>query len=114
MDKPIVNIIDDQKVENKEAIIDNWEAEQLLRKYGYESQHISSRQEVVVEQPSLTFEEMVRIEEEKQRNKTLNQPKPATFNSNNGYDSEIKYSSDDDTGFGFKIQIISDMPLPKY
>jgi hypothetical protein len=41
-------------------------------------------------------------------------PKPTTFDGRNGYDSEVKYTSDDDTGFGFKIEITSDMKIPRY
>lgn len=43
----------------------------------------------------------------------MNGPKPTTFDGNRGYDSEVKYSSDDDTGFGFKIEITTDMKLPR-
>jgi len=39
--------------------------------------------------------------------------RPITFNGQNGYDSEIKYGSDD-SGFGFRIEITTDMKLPKY
>jgi hypothetical protein len=74
-----------------------------------------------VEQPinnELTFEEMMRLENEKtQREESLrtakiNGPKPITFNGGNGYDSEVKYGAED--GFGFKIEISTDMKLPKY
>jgi hypothetical protein len=41
-------------------------------------------------------------------------PRPTTFDSRNGYDSEVKYTSDDDTGFGFKIEITTDMKIPRY
>jgi uncharacterized protein YkuJ len=43
-----------------------------------------------------------------------NGPKPITFNSQGGYTTEVKYSTDDDTGFGFKIEVTSDMNLPRY
>ena len=43
-----------------------------------------------------------------------NGPNPITFDGKNGYDSEVKYSQDEDTGFGFKIEISSDMKIPKY
>jgi len=41
--------------------------------------------------------------------KKLNGPKPYTFGGN--YDSDTIYGTDD--GFTFKVNIVSDMPLPK-
>ena len=59
-------------------------------------------------------EESKRKEEEMRRIARISGPKPTTFDGSRGYDSEVKYSSDDDTGFGFKIEIITDMKIPKY
>jgi hypothetical protein len=115
--KPEVKIIQNQQIEdNQQPQIDSWEAEQLLRKYGYqstESQHIS-------QQPhnNMTFEEMFALEENKRREeelrkKQINQgAKPISFDGCGGYHTEIKYGSDEESGYGFKIQISSDMPLP--
>lgn len=120
MEKPIVNLIEDQKVESSDVEITGWEAEQLLIKYGHQPQQFSTREKEPVEQQYLTFEEMVlqeesRIKEEVSRNKNkIYGPKPTTFDGKNGYESEIKYSSDDETGFGFRIEITTDMKLPKY
>jgi hypothetical protein len=47
------------------------------------------------------------------RRQKLNGPKPTTFDPNRGYESEVKWSSDDELGFGFKIEIVTDMNLPK-
>ena len=69
---------------------------------------------------TITFEQMVEQEEakrkseEERRRQQMYGPKPTTFDGRNGYDSEVKYTSDDDTGFGFKIEITSDMKIPKY
>lgn len=122
MERPQVRLIEDQQIENKPVEVSGWEAEQLLRKYGYNDQNFSTREPQQQEQqtPGLTFEEMVAQEEAKRRGEEQRRkaqmygPKPTTFDSRNGYDSEVKYGSDDDTGFGFKIQIVSDMPIPKY
>lgn len=65
----------------------------------------------------LTFEEMVSINkknQEKQKNtkdKKRNAPKPTTFDSRNGYDYKTTYGSDD-SGFGFEINVTTDMNLP--
>jgi hypothetical protein len=121
MNRPEVRIIQSQQEQTQPANIDSWEAEQLLRKYGHQPQQFSTREEP--QQPvdnGLTFEEMVAREEsrlkeeEMRRQQSMNGPRPTTFNGSRGYDSEVKYSSDEDTGFGFKIEITTDMKIPKY
>jgi hypothetical protein len=52
--------------------------------------------------------------EEIRRKQQMNAPKPISFDGNGGYYTETKYGSDDDSGYGFKIQVTSDMPIPKY
>lgn len=122
MERPIVRQVDAQHVESEREIT-GWEAEELLRKYAGD-QFFSTRTE---EQPpqqnfdnGLSFEEMVRREEEKRKSEEQrrlaqqNGPRPSTFDGSRGYESEIKYGSDEDTGFGFKIEITTDMKLPRY
>lgn len=121
MERPQVRIIQSQEEQTSPANIDSWEAEQLLRKYGHQPQQFSTHQESPqIEQPGLTFEEMVAQHESKLRDEEMRRkqqmygPKPTTFDGSRGYDSEVKYSSDDDTGFGFKIEITTDMKIPRY
>ena len=123
MQRPEVRIVQDQDIQvNNNPKIDNWEAEQLMRKYGYQNTQYSSNQEVTApsQDNGLTFEQMIEQEESKRkdeeirRQQQLNGPKPITFDGRNGYSTETKYGSDDDSGYGFKIQITSDMPIPKY
>lgn len=120
MERPHARVIDQQHVESEREVT-GWEAEQLLRKYGHQPQQYSSIPEIQQhQQPALTFEEMIAQEERKRKEEILrnqqrvNGPNPITFDGKNGYDSEIKYSTDEDTGFGFKIEISSDMKIPKY
>ena len=121
MERPVARVIDAQHVESEREIT-GWEAEQLMRKYGHQPEQFSTfpNEPQQVEQPGLTFEEMVRQAEEKEindrlrREQKMNGPRPTTFDGRNGYDSEVKYSSDEDTGFGFKIEISTDMKLPRY
>lgn len=121
MNRPEVRVIQSQEETTQPLNIDNWEAEQLLRKYGHQSSQFSTRPENF-EPPKreLTFEEMLAQEEKKKRGEELRRqaqmfgPKPTTFDGRRGYDSETKFSSDEDTGFGFKIEITTDMKLPKY
>ena len=123
MNKPEVRLIQDQQVEiNSTPSVDSWEAEQLLRKYGYKgTQHTySPNQEPAPYDPNqeLTFEEMVaraeakKRDEEARRRHQANGPKPISFDGSNGYHTETRYGSDEDSGYGFKIQITSDMPIP--
>jgi len=65
MERPQARIIDHQHVESEREVT-GWEAEQLLRKYGYtEPQQYSTRQndEKQPSEPGLTFEEMLAQEE---------------------------------------------------
>ena len=62
----------------------------------------------------ISQEEAKRKNEFAKRQQKENGPNPITFDGRNGYDSEVKYSTDEDTGFGFKIEISSDMKIPKY
>ena len=120
MERPQARVIDQQHVESEREVT-GWEAEQILRKYGQQPQQYSSIPEPEQpQQPALTFEEMIAQEEAKRKEEILrnqqrrNGPNPITFDGKNGYDSEVKYSQDEDTGFGFKIEISSDMKIPKY
>lgn len=114
-----IRIIQDQQTETKPVEVNGYEAEQLLRKYAPNQKFTTHQQPVEVVNNQLTFEEMVAQEEEKMRvirenqlNKN-NAPKPITFDGGNGYESEVKYKSDD-SGFGFKVNISTDMKLPNY
>ena len=121
MNRPEVRIVQDQEVQsNQNPNIDNWEAEQLLRKYGYKPESTNSfQQPQQVEQPGLTFEEMIaqeenRINQERMRKEQqMRGPKPVSFDGRNGYYSQTSYGTDDDSGFSFKIEVTSDMNIPK-
>ena len=123
MERPQARVIDQQHVESEREVT-GWEAEELLRKYGYGSGQFSTREENVPHpqnpQNNLTFEQMLsiqedqRMREEERRRQLRNGPKPTTFGGENGYDAEVKYGSDEDTGFNFRIEITTDMKLPKY
>lgn len=119
MERPQVRIVQDQSVESTREITGS-EAEEILRKYGYATPQKFSTRPIEVEpvKQELTFEEMVaqkesREREEKMRRKQQNNGRPITFSDQNGYDSEVKYGSDE-SGFGFRIEITTDMKLPKY
>ncbi len=120
MQRPEVRLVQDQQVEtNENPSIDSWEAEQLLRKYGYQDTQYSTHQDPPAPADSgLTFEQMIAQEEarikieEMRRQQQMNGPKPVSFDARGGYYTETKYGTDDDSGYGFKIQITSDMPIP--
>ena len=118
MERPQVRLVQSQQVETTVREVGGYEAEELLRKYGHNSQ-FSTRQEDVPVDNGLSFEEMLISQQTKEKyekerkQQQINGPKPITFQSRQ-YDTEVKYGSDDELGFGFKIEIISDMRLPKY
>jgi len=111
MNRPEIRIIEDQQEEIKPADISQNEAEMLLAKYGYQSKSTYQPQQ----DNGLTFEEMIQQNELKNQQRLqdemrkINGPKPYTFGGN--YDSHTIYGTDD--GFTFKVNIVSDMPLPK-
>lgn len=116
MNRPEVRIIQDQQEEIKPADISPNEAEMLLVKYGFKSNQ-SYQEEQPHQDNGLTFEEMIRQEELKNQQKMYDQmmkakgPKPYTFGGN--YDSDTIYGTDGDSGYTFKVNIVSDMPIPK-
>ena len=114
MKKPQVKNIQNQKVE-KEREVNGYEAEELLRKYGYSQDYSVAKNKPEKKSNNLTFEELLKQQEQKEKEKRdkKNAPKPSTFNGRNGYNSKVKWGSDDELGFGFKIEVSSDMKLPK-
>lgn len=115
MNRAEIRIIQDQQEDIKPADISQNEIDMLLSKYGYNQTSYNSN--IQTNSNDLTFEEMIRIEEEKKRNLLhekmlkMKSAKPYTFDGN--YDSETSYGTDSDTGFTFKVNIVSDMPIPK-
>ncbi len=106
--KPQVREVQPSRVESVREVTGN-EAEALLQKYGYNS----SSNSTIRGNPSkeMTFEEMLALEIAKENQKK--ERKPTTFRSD-GYYSETKYGTEEESGYGFKIEIRSDMKIPKY
>ncbi len=117
MNRIEIRQIESQKESEKE--ITGHEAEELLRKYGYDQEYSTIPNKIHKKNidNNLTFEEMVIRQEQIKKENQLkeinkkNAPKPITFDGSNGYNTKVKYGTDDDTGFGFKIEISSDMKL---
>jgi hypothetical protein len=114
MNRPEVRIVQDQQEEIKPAEISQNEQEMLLAKYGYKSNSNLSQEPT---SNNLSFEEMIRLEEEKNRQRLqeqmmkANSAKPYTFGGS--YDSNTTYGTDTDSGYTFKVNVVSDMPIPK-
>jgi len=120
MNRPEVRVVQSQQIEtNDNPNIDSWEAEQLLRKYGYQSSSNNTNIPETNVDNGLSFEEMVAQEEIRLKNEQMKRdqqmrgPKPISFDGRNGYYSETTYGSDSDSGFSFKIEVTSDMNVPK-
>lgn len=115
--KAKVTQIEGQKIE-KDREVTGYEAEQLLKKYGY-SDNQDTIQDNSTKTNPLTFEEMVKQKDREEKNRLDKErqrrygPKPITFDSDKGYHSETRYGSDEASGFGFKVEITSDMKIPK-
>lgn len=118
MYKSHVRQIQSQVVESEKEV-KGFEAEEILRKYGYSAEYSTHKDNYTnLSSNNLTFEEMVAQENAKikrerdMKRQKLYGPRPITFDDRNGYDSKTIYSTED--GIGFKIEISSDMKLPKY
>ena len=120
MNRPEVRVVQNQQIEtNDNPNIDSREAEQLLRKYGHQSSSNNTNIPEKNVDNGLTFEEMVAQEEMRLKNEQMKReqqmrgPKPISFDGRNGYYSETTYGTDSDSGFSFKIEVTSDMNIPK-
>lgn len=121
MNRPEVRVIQSQEVitQNSEEISQS-EINALLSKYGYNQNHIQQT-EVTQQttQQQISFEEMVRMEENKlrieqeRRRQQQMAPKSVTFDQSRVGYSETKYGTLDDN-LGIQISIVSDMKIPKY
>jgi len=109
--RPEVRIIDPQSEEIKPMEIPTSETEALLAKYGYSKSPQVSHNPIKNPHEEETFEEMVKREEEKKLRQA--NPSPKSFNSD-GYTSDVKWGSDSETGLNFKIEVVTNMKLPKY
>jgi hypothetical protein len=115
MNRPEVRIVQDQQEEVKPADISQNERDMLLSKYGFKSQ--PSYEKPTPVDSGLSFEEMCRREEQRladERARKYQQmmgPKPVTFGGN--YYSNEQYGTETDSGFTFKVSVVSDMPIPK-
>lgn len=116
MNRPEVRITQ-QEEEIKPADISQTEREMLLAKYGYNSNQSNTNYVDNSNKNDLTFEEMCKQQDDQRRadiekrNREMYGPKPITFGGN--YDSNIDYTTDDESGLSFKVTIVSDMPIPK-
>jgi hypothetical protein len=118
MQRPSVNIVDNQKVVTSTPDVSQSEIDYLLSKYGYAQKNNNSSPEIY--QNPETFEEMIarqdadkrRIEHERERR--INGPKAVSFDSNNINYSETKWSDldiDDVNKIGIRIQVVTDMKI---
>ncbi len=103
-----VRVIQPQEEEINPVDISDYEKEMLLAKYGYLNQPSCT-----IDSPSDldTFEDMIKKSGHSTPPPIINGPKPITFDGK--YDSNIVYGSDPDSGLNFKINIVSDMKIPK-
>jgi hypothetical protein len=119
--KSQIRILDTQQEEINDVNISQHEKEMLLHKYGYTSQTPTTKYTTHNQKNinnNLSFEELCRQHEEKERNKNItNQqkkygPKPITFNSDDYY-HDVNFREDNEIGHTFKVTIVTDMNLPK-
>lgn len=116
MTRPEVRIIQNQQEEIKPTDISQNERDMLLAKYGFKSQSTYTEPQTIQDN-GLSFEEMCRREEQRLADERMRKyqqmmgPKPVTFGGN--YYSNEQYGTEPDSGFTFKVSVVSDMPIPK-
>jgi hypothetical protein len=125
MIKPEVRVIEYQDISDfKEVNISSAEANALMLKYGLSSlNNIQQQPQPVNTNANLTFDEMIALEEQKnkierqnreiERLKELNKPTPFSFDRNRIQYYNTDYRSIDDSGFGMEVKVVSDMPINK-
>jgi hypothetical protein len=120
MQRPEVRLVQDQQITINEnpVNISSAEAYDLLAKYGYNTTPPPQQQPIDPNQ-NLTFQQMLDIEERKikeqqyRQQQELNRPHAYTFNDRNVNYHNTDLRSLDDTGFGVKVQVVSDMNIDK-
>jgi hypothetical protein len=118
MDRPQIRLVQAQSEESKEIQIDSYEAQELLKKYAYTYKEPEIQQPIQQVDNGLTYEQMLELDRKKKEALAVNRikrddsPKPITFSGDN-YTSDVKYGHDSDSGFSFRIEITTDMKLPK-
>jgi hypothetical protein len=123
MSRAEVRIIQSQEIETKTIEVSSSEADALLAKYGYKEQHHIHTEPINVDpNNNLSFEEMIRKQEARdselknRQEMQRNGPKPVSFDPNNINYSETRYTnleSDDQNSLGIRVQIVSDMKIPR-
>jgi hypothetical protein len=92
MERPQVRQVETQHVESEREVT-GWEAEELLRKYGYTEEYTTREQPQQQTSNNLSFEEMIAQQEAKERNEEmrkkqkLNGPKPTRMCNYQLYDN---------------------------
>lgn len=122
MIRPEVRVVQSQEIETKQVEVSQSEADALLAKYGYKQQYVAPEQTYQDPNANLSFDEMVRRQEAKdaeqraRMGRQRNGVKPVSFDPYNMNYSETKYTNlevDNTNSFGIKVQIVSDMNIPK-
>jgi hypothetical protein len=114
MIRPEVRIVQNQEVETKPVDVSQSEADAILAKYGYKQQYANPQTTIQDPNANLTFDEMIRRQESKDAEQRArlerqrNGAQPVSF--------DPKYTNlevDNTNTFGIKVQIVSDMNIPK-
>jgi len=129
MQRPEVRIIEPQiNSAPQEINLPASEVAALMAKYGYANTQPNNFVPPIIQKPidpnaNLTFDEMIAMEEMKNRQENqrkeaerlreLNKPTPYSFDRNRVQHYDNQYKSLDDTGFGIEVKVVSDMPINK-
>ena len=125
MDKPIVKIIEPQQYsEPQDVNISSAEAYALMAKYGVNPTQPNIQYPVQTDPyQNLTFDEMVAMEEQKnritsqqkemERMREMNKPTPYSFDRGSIKHHETQYKSIEDTNIGIEVKVVTNMDINK-
>jgi hypothetical protein len=112
MQKPTVRVIASQEEHlDNNVDVSQYEIDKMLAKYGHSVNHVPLNINSNNADSGLTFEELIRRDEENIKRRQSQIPKPQTYtmNPNSVIYQTSSYVNDDD--FGFKITVSSDMDI---
>ena len=123
MNRPEVRIVEPQQYSEPQQVnISSAEAYALIAKYGVNPTQPNIQYPVQTDQ-NLTFDEMIAMEEQKnksinqqkemERMREMNKPTPYSFDRGSVRHHDTQYKSIEDTNIGIEVKVVTNMDINK-
>ena len=123
MNRPEVRIVEPQQYSEPQQVnISSAEAYALMAKYGVNPTQPNIQYPVQTDQ-NLTFDEMIAMEEQKnksinqqkemERMREMNKPTPYSFDRGSVRHHDTQYKSIEDTNIGIEVKVVTNMDINK-